>query len=267
MASRYHRPVARAASLAAALALTIPLAPLAASASKATTATTVHGTVVATNTQRHTLVLASGHAVDTVRFASASAVARVALGTRVTVRASRLADGTFKAVSMRAQGHARTAMVHGTIVSATASELLVSGGGSVVAVNRGSAATATHPGRHAHASGPASLGAGAEVSVDVSIQPTSLDATTVTQTGQSNFVDLEGTLQGVVAAQNGVAASLTIAVENGATTTVQVPASITIPSTIVAGDTVDQRVWTRLCEKDVAQNDIIAAIRNVGETA
>ncbi len=239
MASRYHRPVARAASLAAALALTIPLAPLAASASKATTATTVHGTVVATNTQRYTLVLASGHALDTVRFASASAVARVALGTRVTVRVSRLADGTFKAAALRAQGHARTAMMHGTIVSATASQLLVSGGGSVVAVNRGGAAAATHPGRHAHSSGPASLVAGAEVSVDVSIQPTGLDATTVTQTGQSNLVDLEGTLQTMVAAANGAPGSLTIAVESGAVTTVQIPASITIPSTIAVNDTVE----------------------------
>lgn len=233
MASRHHRPVVRAASLAAALALAIPLAPLAASASKATTATTVRGTVVATNTARHTLVVAAGHTVDTVRFASASAVARIALGTRVTVRASRLADGTFRSLSLRARGRVRTAMVHGTVVSATATELLISGGGSVIDVNRGRAAVAPRPGRHAHSSSPAQLGAGADVSVDVSIQPTGLDATTVTQTGQSNIIDLEGVLSNVSAT------ALTVTVENGAITTVQIPASIVIPSSIVAGDTVE----------------------------
>jgi len=237
MATKYHKPVARAASLAAALALTIPLAPLAASASKATNATTVQGTVVATNTARHTLVIATGNAMDTVRFASAGAVAKVALGTRLTVRASRLADGTFKALASHARGRVDRAMIHGTVVSDVASNLVLSTGASTVAVDHASAVvTAAKAGRHSHASG-SSLGVGTDVRVGVIIRPTSLDATSVTETGLSGFIGLEGTL--LTLPSSASPTTLTIAVEDGANTTVTIPSSITLPSTINVGDQVE----------------------------
>ncbi|MHB8334326.1 MAG: hypothetical protein ACYDEH_05445 [Acidimicrobiales bacterium] len=236
MATKYHKPVARAASLAAALALTIPLAPLAASASKSTTATAVRGTVVATNTARHTLVLAAGRAMDTVRFQTAGAVAKVALGTRMTVRASRLADGTFKALSTHAQGRVDRTTLHGTVVSAAATQLVLSAGGSTFSVDRGSAvatvASKGSKGRQSHASG-ASLGVGTDVRVGVIVRPTGLDATSITETGQSGFIGLEGTLASVSAT------SLVINVQDGATTTVMIPSSITIPPTIKATDQVE----------------------------
>ncbi len=237
MATKYHKPVARAASLAAALALTIPLAPLAASASKATNATTVQGTVVATNTARHTLVIAAGNAMDTVRFASAGAVAKVALGTRLTVRASRLADGTFKALASHARGRVDRAMIHGTVVSDVASNLVLSTGASTVAVDHASAVvTAAKAGRHSHASG-SSLGVGTDVRVGVIIRPTSLDATSVTETGLSGFIGLEGTL--LTLPSSASPTTLTIAVEDGANTAVTIPSSITLPPTINVGDQVE----------------------------
>ncbi len=236
MATKYHKPVARAASLAAALALTIPLAPLAASASRATTATTVRGTVVATNTARHTLVLAAGNAMDTVRFQTAGAVAKVALGTRMTVRASRLADGTFKALSTHAQGRVDRATLHGTVVSTAATQLVLSAGGSTFSVDRGSAvatvASKGNKGRQSHASG-SSLGVGTDVRVGVIVKPTGLDATSITETGQSGFIGLEGTLASISAT------SLVINVEDGATTTVTIPSSIVIPPTVQANDQVE----------------------------
>ena len=233
MATKYHKPVARAASLAAALALTIPLAPLAASAAKSTVTVAVRGTVVDTNTARHTLVIATGSAMDTVRFSNPRAVAKVALGTVVMVRASRLADGTFRAMSLRARGHANHTTIHGTVVSATAKDLVLSTGTSTIAVTHGSAVRAVaKTGRKSHDSS-ALPGVGTDVSVGVNIGQSGLDETSVTDLGQSGFVGLEGKLASVTAT------SLTINVEDGATTTVTIPSSITIPTTIQAGDTVE----------------------------
>ena len=239
MATKFHRPVARAASLAAALALTIPLAPLAASAAKSPVALAVRGTVVDTNPARHTLVISTGSAMDTVRFANPRVVATVALGTVVTVRASRLADGTFRALSLRAQGHANHTTIHGTVVSATAKTLVLSTGASTIAVNHGSAvSTVAKTGRKSHDS--SSLpGVGTDVSVGVTIGQSGLDETSVTDLGQSGFIGLEGTLASVSTGTGGVGGTLVINVEDGATTTVTIPTSITIPSTIKASDTVE----------------------------
>ena len=248
MATKYHKPVARAASLAAALALTIPLAPLAASAAKSPKAAAVSGTVVETNLARHTLVIATGGAVDTVRFSNARAIANVALGSRVMVRASRLADGTFKERSMRAWGHARHTTIHGAVVSSTATQLVLSTGTSTLLINSASAgATVTKSGRHSHVSG-STLGVGAEVRVGLDIQPTGLDATSITDLGQSGFIGLDGTLGTIVPsvaatstapASSGASGSLVISVEYGANITVVIPPSISLPPTIKSGDTVE----------------------------
>ena len=238
MATKYHKPVARAASLAAALALTIPLAPLAASAAKSPVALAVRGTVVDTNAARHTLVISTGSAMDTVRFANPRVVAKVALGTVVTVRASRLADGTFRALSLRAQGHADHTTIHGTIVSATAKGLVLSTGTSTIAVAHGRASTVAKTGRHSHDSSFLP-GVGTDVRVGVTIGQSGLDETSVTDLGQSGFIGLEGTLASVSTGTGGVGGTLVINVEDGATTTVTIPSSIMIPSTIKAGDTVE----------------------------
>ncbi len=239
MATKYHKPVARAASLAAALALTIPLAPLAASAAKSPPGAAVRGTVIATNAARHTLVVSTGRAVDTVRFANAGAVATVALGSRVAMRASRLADGTFKERSMRVWGHARRTTIRAAVVSSSATQLVLSTGTSTLLVNRASAvATVAKSGRHSHASS-STLGVGAEVRVSLDIQPTGLDATSITDMGQSGFVGLEGTLASVTPANGTIPGSLVINVEAGATTTVTIPSSIAIPSTIAVNDAVE----------------------------
>ncbi len=239
MATKFHRPVARAASLAAALALTIPLAPLAASAAKSPVALAVHGTVVDTNPARHTLVISTGSAMDTVRFSNPRIVSTVALGTVVTVRASRLADGTFRALSLRAQGHANHTTIHGTVVSDTAKTMVLSAGASTFAVNHGGAvSTKANTGRKSHDS--SSLpSVGTEVSVGVTIGQSGLDETSATDLGQSGFIGLEGTLASVSTGTGGVGGTLAINVEDGATTMVTIPTSIMIPSTIKAGDTVE----------------------------
>ncbi len=224
-----NKSLGRVATVAAALVIAAPFASLPASASTRASARalTVRGTVVATDAARHTVVLSAGRAMDTIRFATASPAERLALGTRVRVVAIRLADGTFRELRLRVTGRARAALVHGTVVSDTTSELLVSGGGSVVAVAR--------TGRHAHAYGfePTT---GAVVNVGVTIHRTGLDESTINQTGQSSLIGLEGTLTSVSAT------SLVIAVEDGANTTVQIPASITLPSTIVATNQVELQV-------------------------
>ncbi len=219
-----------AAAVVAALVLVAPFASLPASASTRAlvrSSVTVRGTVVATNAARHTLVVSTGRALDTVRFATARAAERTSLGVRVRVAAIKLADGTFRALTVRTTGRARAAVVRGTVVSSSARELLVSGGGSVVAI--------ASVGRHAHTSGSSPV-VGAVVDVGVSIHPTGLDETSLDQTGTSSFIGLEGTLSSLSST------SLVIAVEDGALTTVQIPASITLPTTIKAGDQVELQV-------------------------
>ena len=223
------KSLGRVATVAAALVLAAPFTSIAASASTRAYARTlsVRGTIVATDAVRHTVVLASGRSVDTIRFATALPAERLALGTRVRVIAIRLADGTFRELRLRVTGRARSSLLHGTVVSDTTSQLLISGGGSVVAVAR--------TGRHANAYGfePTT---GAVVNVGVTIHPRGLDESTISQIGQSSLIGLEGTLTSVSAT------SLVIAVEDGANTTVQIPASITLPNTIVATNQVELQV-------------------------
>ncbi len=225
----FTKSLGRVATLAAALALGAPFAALPASASVAAhgRTLTVRGVVVATDAARHTVVLSAGHAVDTVRFATASPAERLALGTRVRVVAIRLADGTFRELRLRVTGRARASLLHGTVVSDTTSRLLISGGGSVVAVAR--------TGRHANTYGFEPT-VGAVVNVGVTIHPRGLDESTISQIGQSSLIGLQGTLVSVNAT------SLVIAVENGANTTVQIPGSITLPTTIVATNQVELQV-------------------------
>ena len=140
---------------------------------------------------------------------------------------------------MRAWGHARHTTIHGAVVNSTATQLVLSTGTSTLLVNRASAvATVAKSGRHSHASG-SMLGVGTEVRVGLDIQPTGLDATSITDLGMSGFIGLDGTLGTITPASGTTLGTLVINVEDGAQTTVTIPASITIPSTIAAGDTVE----------------------------
>lgn len=96
------------------------------------------GSVVAKDASRKAFVTASPDGVmRTVR--APRSFDRVRVGQRVAVRAGRLADGTFRAVSVRVLGRSAGASIRGFVVreQRRLARVLVSGGGTVFAIRTG----------------------------------------------------------------------------------------------------------------------------------
>jgi hypothetical protein len=215
-----------AGTLAVAASFAVPVA-LASSANGATSASsTLRGVVIARSASRHTIALSVGRSIRTLRLSSATAVNALPLGTNLTATASSLADGTFRVSTLARRGASRHAHVRATIVSTSAHQLTLSSGGSVFRVTSTSRL-------HAHDTATNGTNPGDVVDVEVSISDTGLDATSLQQVGTTNLIQLDGTLTSVSST------SLVLAVDEGAATTITVPASVTLPSAIVAGDKVE----------------------------
>src|SRR5262245_48475975 len=109
-------------------------------ATAAAGAATFKGSVVGRDAKRGAIAVAAANgSVHTVRVAHLRS-----LGARVTVRAARRSDGTFRATHVATSGRASHARVHGVVVRSVASRTFLSAGGSVFSV-RG--AKAMRPGR------------------------------------------------------------------------------------------------------------------------
>ncbi len=211
------------ALVAVAAAVLLPGAAGAATA-PAAKQTTVKGVVVARERARGTLVVASsGGAVETLRTRAAQPV-----GSRISARATRLADGTYRAATVSRVGSAHRARVHGVVVAAKRARVLVSAGGSVFAIDRARSVAAVGGGSDVQ---PGEI-VNATVSIDS--QTGSLDESSLQQAGQASLVKLEGTISSLASG------TLVLAVEDGgALTTIAVPTGLTLPSTIAAGDRVE----------------------------
>ncbi len=224
--------MSRAGAVAGALVLLAgPLAGLAGASAQSHTsvrASSVSGAVVATNTSRDTLVLASHAHLVTLRVSAATA-ARTRLGTLVRARVTHLADGTDHVLSMSTGRHTNRAHFRAVVVSSSPTSMSVSGGGSVVTLTR-----AAHA-RHAHDSSGSSSnpGTGTIVNVNAGLGAQGLDEITVIPSGSTALITLQGTL-GTPAS-----GSLTVTTESGETITVIVPSSIMLPSTLSTGQQVE----------------------------
>ncbi|NNN03024.1 MAG: hypothetical protein HKL87_03400, partial [Acidimicrobiaceae bacterium] len=183
---------------------------------KHSTSVKVQGTVVSNDSARHTLVVAlpSG-AVVTLRFPG---VHHVAVGSHVWVRVIKLADGTYRASALHVNARAHVVHLHATVVAKSGGSVELSSGGSVFTVAHD---TNTH------------IQVGDVVNVQATVQGGSLDETSMQDVGTSGLIGLAGTLSAVSAT------SITLNVNDGATTTVAIPASLTLPSTIATGDQVE----------------------------
>lgn len=186
------------------------------------TTQTVQGTVVSDNYARHTLVVAlrSG-TVRTLRFSSAR---HVAVGAQISSRASVLGDGTFRATTLNVHAKAHAVRLHATVVGTHGRRLELSSGTSVFSVLR--------PRVLSHSS-TANPRIGEEVTISADIQSGSIDETSIQDVSSSGMIGLEGVLT------NLSSTSMTLSVNEGATTVVAIPASITLPSTIAVGDQVE----------------------------
>ena len=221
-------PVARAA-IAGALVLGVGALPAAAGASprahaKASSTVTVSGTVVATNASRHTIVLAQHNSLATLRVSSVTAT-HVKSGSHVVARATRLSDGTSRVLSMRVRGAQHHIRFRAVVVASSATSLTVSGGNSVVTLARAA--------RHAHDSGSNSPtgnpGVGSVVSVDAGLGAQGFDDLGTSVVGTTSLISLEGTLSNITTT------GLSLTSEDGVITSVTIPSSITLPTTIQSG--------------------------------
>src|SRR5262245_8175068 len=169
------------------------------------------GVVLAKDSQRHALVLAGpGGTGLTVR---TSAQAR--LGDRLDVRGSRLRDGTIRAARLRVRSHTRHAVIRGAVVRQLARSTLVSTGGSVIAI------------RHGTNRGPRD---GAVAEFRVRIDDDELIEQAVHALGQAANVEIEGRVVSV--------SPLVVSLE-GLPITIAVPAGMTLPSALSAGDEIE----------------------------
>lgn len=215
-----------------------------------TKAISVRGVVVARNILRHSLVVSSpGGIIHTVRLTNAKEVRKVRIGSDVVSRAIALGDGTFHSKSLKTLGHAQRATIRGTVVNNTDNNILLSAGGSVFAVRDHS----TSKKKSGHFQSKISFtGAGLVPGdvVEATVSYNEGDAqqntgllSTIQQLGQTGVIGLDGVLSSInttpSTATGTTATSITIAVDQGALTTVAIPSSISLPSTIAAGDRVE----------------------------
>lgn len=142
------------------------------------------GVTVAKDAKRKAVVVVSGRSVRTVR---AAGYARLRVGQRIVVRASRRADGTYQATSVRSTGRAAKIRFGAIVVKHDRAirRLILSAGGSVFAVRVGS-------GRSYAGADGGWLQAGDRVEVVASLAAAATWSGDARQTGRAKLVELEG---------------------------------------------------------------------------
>ena len=179
--------------------------------------TSASGIVIAASPTRHTLVVTNNGVVHTWRVASAN----VTLGKIVSAATTPLGDGTFQATAVVVKGATSSVRVSATVVSSSTSTLVLSAGASTFAV------VVPHA-RAAHTASSQPL-VGSDVTVTATVAGSFLDETAASVSSSTNMISLEGTVSALSAT------SLTLAVQNGSSTVIAIPASVTVPSSVVVG--------------------------------
>ncbi len=149
-------------------------------------AASFRGVVIAKDAARKSVVTASADGtVRTVRLHAG--FKRIDVGARVSVRGSKLPDGTFSAASIRRLGKARQAHVRATVVKRLGARLALSAGGSVFALRiRGGKTGASVRG--------GGFAAGDRLDADAKLRGNGLEARAgdVEKVGHEGRLELEG---------------------------------------------------------------------------
>ncbi len=211
--------------------LFLPLAAAAAFVLPATAgATTFSGVVVAKQSARHAVVVASKTGVvRTVHTQRGT----LRVGARIAVNARRLADGTFSATAISVRGRALKARIRGVVARRLAGGYLVSAGHAVLAVR-----TRHFAGLSAGGTGPVT---GTIVDVTVDTNDDQLDQEDVEEVGHAQRLELEGTIASITPATAADPGELVLTVGKS-TIDVVLPAGTTLPSTLKVGDKVQVKV-------------------------
>jgi hypothetical protein len=144
------------------------------------------GVTVAKDSKRKAAVVVTGRTARTIRLGRS--FARVRLGQRLAVTASRRADGTYDARRVRAVGRSTRARFAAVVVrhDRARGRVILSAGGSVFAVGRRAGGRAL-----ASASGNG-LVAGDRVVVSLGLSAAATWSTRMQETGRAKLVELEG---------------------------------------------------------------------------
>jgi hypothetical protein len=192
---------------------------------QAATATRLHGVVVAKQSARHVLVVASAHGAVTSARVTAKQLRATRLGSRLALVGTRLADGSLQSSRLRQLGRATKARLHVTVVEAHARRLLVSGGGTAFAIRLAR-------GTRVLAAAGSGLKAGDRIETEVELGNDGAVGDTVQTLGESALIDFSGTITALDAT------SLTLS-SDGITTVVQIPDAVTLPALVQAGSEVE----------------------------
>ncbi len=195
-----------------------------ASAQAATTAK-LHGVVVAKESARHVLVVASRGGVVTSTRVTAKQLRATRLGSRLALVGTKLADGSLRATRVSAIGRAKHARLRVTVVKARGAKLLVAGGGTAFAIRL------TH-GTRLLAAVRSGLKPGEKIQTDVRLGKNGPVGTTVQSLGESVLIDFSGTITALDAT------SITLSSEEIATV-VGIPDGITLPALVQVGSEVE----------------------------
>jgi hypothetical protein len=161
------------------------------------------------------------------------------VGSRVTVVARRLLNGTWRAERVRAGRRAHRALIRGTVtyINSSKHELTVSAAGVSLLVQE--------PPRRLHTvrrGGISTVRVGSLVTVDGSFEDGSVKATDVAAEGQdTNGIELEGTVQALDPSARTLSVSADDSEQSAATLTVEVPATFDL-SRFRAGQQVELSV-------------------------
>jgi hypothetical protein len=188
------------------------------------------GVVIAKDAKRGTVVTASVNGV--VRTARSSNARSFRIGQRLAVRGTALADGTFKALSVKSAGRATTARVKAVVVRNQQAQkrLLVSAGGSTFALVRGSKTRAL---ASVVESGPRP---GDLINATVNVAGATLQATAISTIGRLGVLEVEGILTKIEAG------SIELVVAKAGFVTVALPAGFAMPAGILVFDEVKAHV-------------------------
>lgn len=188
------------------------------------------GVVVAKDVGRGTVVTVSANGV--ARTARTPSARTLKVGQRLAVRATSLADGTFKARSLRAFGRAKTVRMRAVVVRNQQAQkrLLVSAGGSTFALVRGS------KGRTLSSLVQSGPRPGDQINATLNVVGGTPHATSVNTIGRLGALEVEGLLTKIEAA------SIELVVARTGFVTVALPTGFTMPAGISAFDEVKAHV-------------------------
>ena len=184
------------------------------------------GIVIAKDNGRSAVVTASANGV--VRTARSPKARSLRIGQRLTVTGSQLADGTFKAATLRVAGRAKSARVKAVVVryQRAGNRLLVSAGGSTFALPRGKSQRSL---ASVSAETPA---AGDKILATVNVATGTPVATSVTTVAHLGTLEVEGIVTKI---ESG---NIELVVAKAGFVTFALPAGFTLPAGLKVFDEV-----------------------------